>query len=286
MITRALYKSIEDVLLVAKAQVKLSANWRTLHDEYGIGLISPCKGVLKLSSTDRMALVNWVIRQTGVDPRQVSYEQMISRSRTQAAGVTNEEKALSADPRADHVEVRSLNGIVGKCCHPADGYLGLRVAETLTIPFTYLITVENFDTFISLHAEYLPMFPKDNTLLVFRGDNKAHPGAVKKLLEQTSAHRVHYGDYDSAGLRIGLNMGSGTTLVLPDLEHITGKELAKLSKLSAFAKQEEILRQLECHPESLPAKIAIHLQIIRDHNIAVTQESLMANRVPLTLLPT
>ena len=287
MITKALYKSIWSVLSAAKVQIRLTNNWQNLHDEYGIGRVSPCTKWLQLSSTDRMELVNWVVRQTGADPRHVSYEQAISRSRTQVAEFTNEEKGISSEPRSDHVELRSFNGFIGKYTHSDNGYLGLKVSEIISMPFTYLVTIENFDTFVDMRAEHLPMLPIDKTLLVFRGDNKAHPRAVKKLLEQTTANRVHYGDYDSAGLMIGLkSMGKNTTLVLPDLKQIGGEKLSKLSKLSSFAKQENILQQLERQADDLPVNISSHLQIIRKHNIAVTQQSLMAHQVPLTLLST
>lgn len=281
MISSALYKSITGVMLVAKPQVKLTANWRRLYEEQGIGRISSCGKLLLLSALHRKTLADWVQQELGVDPRLISYEQAMNRTRTEAAATSNQEKGLSAAVRGNHLEIRSLTGQVGEYRHPFGGYLGLSVDEALSLPFTHIMTVENFDTFLCLNSEHLPMLPCASTLLVFRGDNKAHPGAVKKLIKATSAKRFHYGDYDPAGLRIGLSMMPGTQLLLPDLSQISVKKLSKLTKLNAFAKQEAQLRQLEGSTEALPSEVVEHMRFIRAHNIAITQESLMAKQVPI-----
>ena len=284
MISPALYKSITGVMLVAKPHVRLTANWQSVHQEQGIGRISPCTKLLLLTPLHRQALLDWVQRELGVDPRTMSYEQAMSRSRTEAAGASNQEKGLSAAVRSNHLEVRSVTGRVGEYHHPDHGYLGLSVTDALALPFTHVMTVENFDTFLCLKAEHLLTLPAASTLLVFRGDNNAHPGAVKKLLNSTTASLYHYGDYDPAGLRIGLSMMPSTQLLLPDLSQIRAEQFIKLTKLTTFAKQEKILRQLERGAVTLPVDLAAHLQFIRDHNIAITQESLMAKQVPLTMV--
>lgn len=284
MIAPALYKSITQVLASAMPQVKLTANWRRLYEEQGIGRISNCGKLLLLTAQHRQSLADLAQRELGVDPRQVSYAQVMSRSRTQAANTSNQEKGLSAAVRSNHLEVRSVTGRVGEYRHPHHGYLGLSVIDALTLSFTHIMTVENFDTFLNLSSEHLLTLPAASTLLVFRGDNKAHPGAVKKLLNGTTASLYHYGDYDPAGLRIGLNMPTGTQLLLPDLSQINTEQFIKLTKLTTFAKQENILRQLERRAATLPVEMSAHLQFIRDHNIAITQESLMAKQVPLIMV--
>lgn len=288
MISSALYKSITEVLVNASPQVRLTNSWRTLHEEYGIGSLTTCRKLLRLTPSDRQALVNWAQHELGVDPRQMSHEQAMKRTRTQAAASSNQEKGLSAAVRSNHLELRSLTGQVGEYRHPFGGYLGLSVDEALSLPFTHIITVENFDTFLCLNPEHLPMLPCASSLLVFRGDNKAHPGAVKKLIKATSARLFHYGDYDPAGLRIGFNMMPGTQLLLPDLAHITASQSAntafvRLSKLNVFAKQETILGQLEQGVAALSIEMAAHLQFIRTNHIAITQESLMAKQVPMMM---
>lgn len=291
MISSALYKSITEVLVNASPQVRLTNSWRALHEEYGIGSLTTCRKLLQLNPRDRQALIKWAQHELGVDPRQMSYAQVMNRTRTQAAAASNQEKGLSAAVRGNHLEVRSLTGQVGEYRHPRGGYLGLSVDEALSLPFTHIMTVENFDTFLCLSPEHVPMLPCAATLLVFRGDNKAHPGAVKKLLNATSASLFHYGDYDPAGLRIGLSMMPGTQLLLPDLAHIASSqsgntEFIRLSKLNAFAKQEIILGQLEQGVAALSIDMAAHLQFIRANQIAITQESLMAKQVPMIMAVT
>ena len=272
------------MLASAQPQVRLTPPWRILYDELGIGRIASCGKLLQLSSLDRQALADWVQRELGVDPRRVSYEQAMSRTRTEVAGASNQEKGLSAAVRSHHVEVRSVTGQVGEYRHPRNGYLGLSVEEALAISCTHLITVENFDTFLCLNAEHLPMLPPASSLVVYRGDNKAHPGAVKKLLKNSTSQLFHYGDYDPAGLRIGLSLAAGTQLLLPDLSQICTEQLMTFTKLNAFAKQEAQLRQLEGSAAVLPIEIVEHLRFIRTHNIAITQESLMAKQVPLAMI--
>lgn len=132
------------------------------------------------------------------------------------------------------------------------------------------------------------MLPCVLTLLVFRGDNKDHSGAVKKLIKATSASLFYYGDYDPAGSRIGLSMKLGTQLLLPSLAHIANSQsdntaFVRLSKLNAFAKQEAILGQLEQDVAALSIEMAAHLQFIRTKHIAITQESLMVKQVPMMM---
>jgi len=275
-----LYGEIHKVLGIAKERVKTTSKWVALHEQHDIGRLSACGRWLNLSSADRMTLKKLAIKEVGADPSKISLEELATRSRTEAASVTNDEKSISRNPRSSHVEVRGINGAVGDHSHSDRGYLGMEVDEVLEMRPEGLLTVENFDTFASLKKIDLPSLITDDTLIVFRGDNKANPAAVKRLLCRHTGLHFHFGDFDSAGIRIGLQMGRNTSLILPDIGNI--ETLRKLSKSNSFADQESILKGLEANV--IPSSFAPYVESIRLHNLAVTQESLIANGIPLKLI--
>lgn len=272
--------------------VNFNQSWQYLHREYDVGEVLPCGKKLHLSRDERNYLFEMANKQ-GIDFTADDYRQAYHRSRTEAAATSNDEKPLAHSPRAQHLEVRSLQYNVGQYRHAPDGYLGIRIDELLQLAaqsaFHRVITVENFDTFLSLQADDLSILSpaislQENNLLIYRGDNIASPSAVLALLPQLSQPIIHFGDFDAYGINIGLKLPGVQQLVLPDLQKVPIEILAGLSKKEIFIKQESHLKNL-MQSTQCPSVIVPLLEIMLTHRLAVTQESMMAHHIPLKIYP-
>jgi hypothetical protein len=222
-------------------------------------------------------LFELVKKETGLNLKTDNYQELKSLSQTQLSKQSNQAKALSAKPRAPFIELRYFDG---KTIAP--GYRGLKVADILTITFDLVLSLENFDSFVSLTTEQLLSFGfkmGERILVVYRGDNRASPKAVQAFRKEYTGHWAHFGDFDPKGLHIGAVELNADRLLLPTLDFLKqGKPTFNQPDL--YHKQYSSVGNIPLNTEQMRALVAAMV----DGELALEQEHLIAREVPLVFV--
>jgi hypothetical protein len=275
------YKSLHDVLSMAKDQAPYKRVWAKLHKEYGIGKRSPCGGSLLLTASDRRTSVNAVKSDIDIDPRKFSFDDLSVMTRTESGVETRFEKLFSLAPRELFIETRDLD-LRKLDVDVPPGYQGSLVSNVLLTKPSIILSIENFDTFSSLQAKHL----KDVTELkdkrvtcVFVGDNKATPTAVKLLRKHHIGTWLHFGDYDPAGIAIAHFKMAADAMLLPSLLGIGDRNFYRdLSDDDLFHKQ---CKQWVAIKNSNYLMSLEHIKEMNLHQTAITQEVIIARSLKL-----
>jgi len=269
------YISMANVVLKAKAEVADNPFWEMLHENYGIGIRGI--GVFSLTSGHRVKLLELVKKEMGLNLKTDKYQDIKSVSQTELSGKANRAKSLSAKPRAPFVELRYFDGkTIGR------GYQGLKVSHILKLEIDVVLSVENFDTFVSISTEQLVNFGfkiGKKVLVVFRGDSRVSPKAVQAFRKVYAGHWSHFGDFDPKGLHIGAVELKAHTLLLPTLDFLTQSKPA-FSQPDLYNKQLSFVDIIPVQNEQM----RLLLTIMKADELAIEQEHLMAREVPLTLV--
>jgi hypothetical protein len=273
------YIAMANVVLKAKSEVAMNSFWAMLHDNYGIGIPVRGKGGSKLSLTagHRVQLFELVKKEAGLNLKTDHYQNFKSQSQTAFSKQSNQAKALSAKPRAPFIELRYFDG---KTIAP--GYRGLKVADILTLTFDLVLSLENFDSFVSLSTEQLLSFGVkmgERILVVYRGDNIASPKAVQAFRKEYTGHWAHFGDFDPKGLHIGAVELHAHTLLLPTLDFLKQGKPA-FNQPDLYHKQYSSIDKLPIKSEQMRALVAA----MEDGELALEQEHLIAREVPLAFV--
>jgi hypothetical protein len=274
-ITAQSYKQINVALINAKDLVPASGIWLDLHSEYNIGIRQG--NHIALSAKSRIEIANLVKKSIGLDPRKHHYSDLKAMSRTQVSALTKDEKLISLPPREKFVEVRLL---IKDYCAP--GYQGMLVDDVLALDNQCIISIENFDTFSNIQRGDLncTMTLSGQTMcVVFAGDTKANPKAVKALMTSNTTPWIHYGDYDPAGLHIGMVRLKVDYIIVPK-----ATERERLLALSNEKVHKRQYVQLNIIKAFTQPEIAEHITFIKKNNIAVMQEQLISHQVGLILI--
>jgi len=249
--------------------------WLEFYSEYNLGVLQG--NIIVLNATSRIGIAEKVKEIIGLDPSKDNYDDLKLMSRTQVSKITNQEKFISLPPREVFVEVRHLTST-----YHAPGYQGMLVQDVMSLNCACFVSVENFDVFANLQLGDLTCLKKlagANVLLVYSGDNKASPKAVKKLIELNNRPWVHFGDYDPAGIHIAIVKLKATHLIVPNINHI--KSSLALTNKFVFNEQHVQLNKIK---QITTDTITPHVEFIKKNSIAIMQEQLISHGIPLSLI--
>ncbi len=282
-INPANYIAMANVVLKAIPEVAMNSFWTMLHENYGIGILVSGKGngkggsKLSLTAGHRVQLFELVKKETGLNLKTDNYQNVKSQPQTELSKQSNQAKALSAKPRAPFIELRYFDGKT-----IASGYRGLKIADILTLTFDLVLSVENFDVFVSLTTELLLSFgfkTGEKILVVYRGDNIASPKAVKTFRKEYTGHWAHFGDFDPRGLHIGAVELNAHTLLLPTLDFLKQGKPA-FNQPDLYHKQCSSVGNIPLKSEQMHALVAA----MKAGELALEQEHLIAREVPLAFV--
>lgn len=271
-LTAPQYDRLRKDLCRCLPEVAYSGVWAQLHREYGFG--TRVQQQLQLDAGTRKSVRDWIIKTHGCDPMKETLLERREQSRTQISFTGADEKWQTQRPRAPFVEARMLRG---PRVDKQNSYRGIHIKDLGAQSIDYLVTVENFDTFVTLEptffAELIPDTKGQTLWVVYRGDNKAAPVAVKTLIEtnkQLGSH-YHFGDFDPAGIVIGLASGA-SHLILPCLS-----ELHELS--DAVRREDKFNKQHQAWPTTeriTSGPLAEYSRRMLKDRLAPQQEAMMA----------
>tara|TARA_B100000809_G_C15063262_1_gene503211 strand:+ start:361 stop:1200 length:840 start_codon:yes stop_codon:yes gene_type:complete len=274
-ITPRSYKAINIALRNATSTVSFKGIWEELYTEYNIGV--RIGSLIHLDASARIKIAEVIKQQVDLDPRIDHYDELIKLSRTEVSKRTRYEKLISLPPREAFVETRTLDKDFVK-----PGYEGMLVEDIVSLKPQCIISVENFDTFANLQRGQLSCansFSGDDVFLIYVGDNQASPKSVQKLRDTYQLQWIHFGDYDPAGIHIGLVRLSADYLILPILEH---SDFIKNSSNTKKFHQQHI--QLNKIMSIKSPALKPHLDFIASNEIAVMQESLIGHEITLQVI--
>ncbi len=263
---------VADAVQNAKSEVKLNKTWERLHDE-GIGQKITGKK-LSLSASDRQALCQLALEESGADPAFFDLSALSTATRIETAGQVIDEKWTHRKVREDLLSIRSIAQVVRlaePCPMPLGGYLTLPWQKALKHKHETVVVIENLEAFIEAEKINWPNeVQKQNPLLVYRGDKETTPGAVKRFLENNKQDYYVFFDYDPAGIQMALTQPGSPSIIVPNMP---SDQLAKHSKWSEFEKQVSARKSLGKREES--DALAPYINQMLKKQFAVMQERMI-----------
>lgn len=274
------YTSIQRVLHNRAFKVPLTAVWREIHEELGVGDIFVKH--LVLSSEDHSRLREWVLLEVGADPLKTK----VSGDRLKAASQVRDEKWATDAVFSGMMQVNAMSGAVplvqGDAVTPQGTLLSVAAADVLTECVDAIVLVENGIVARYWHKCRIPS-DLSNALMIYRGhgaDSETVRQWIKKL--PSTVKKVGYFDFDPAGLGMAIDYGVDAILIpalLDDqlIEGINNKPECHIEQLSH---RPDLGKQLpgSCHE-------IWEWMIAEGRKCAVTQERLMVLDWPLHVLP-
>jgi len=253
-----------------KHEVPTNKSWLYLHENHGIGFIRG--NSLHLSSQD-FEIMKLLLNDYGLNEGAVISE-VTMKSRVAISDSTLQEKVLSRPVREPFVELREINF---KQPEP-NCYQGVHVDIAKKSHYDFIVTVENFDVFVSWNPpEYLLEGFGEKGALVYRGDTVASPKAAQELSISVPTV-LHFGDFDPAGLAIAINGSNVDQIILPVLFN----NMNDHSNSQKYFEQQTQARYLYKH--NVPA-LEKYIQAMEKGELAITQERMLAFELELQLVP-
>lgn len=278
-LSKKLYISIRRVLHNRTFKVPLSAAWREIHDESGVGYISAKH--LVLSAEDHSKLREWVLLEAGADPLITK----VGGDRLDAASVVRDEKWATDTVFAGMMQVNVISGAVplkqGDAITPLGTLLSVTAADVLADRIDAVILVEN--GIVARHWHKC-RFPSElsNALMVYRGHG-AEGKTVRQWISELppAVQKIGYFDFDPAGLGMVIDYNMGAILIPDPLDDrlVEGVNNKPESHVEQLARRPGLRDQL---PESCRDVWAWMTK--KGRRCAVTQERIMVMDWPLRLL--
>lgn len=292
---RRMTQSVQKVLRSQRETVDWSNSWAKLHEELGIG--TRVGKTLHLSQRDRDVLAHAFQREMGADLITLDMQQ----DRIGMAGALRDEKLSGNAPLGSlqrvampggSVVVMDDDGVVVRVPSPSGTVLSVetsRLAPDLQACRSVMI-IENgavMDRWWDL-LTLLPPEWRHQTLFCYRGHDQAQGELNDWIKALPEAVEVGYsGDYDAGGVSIAVNTflplvgGERLWLLLPG-PNVAVPERA--NKPGAFLAQKPILQSLERDRRS--SELGRLLERLREQQLAVTQEAIVAYGIPLSAFRT
>ncbi|QFU02077.1 hypothetical protein FIU83_10530 [Halomonas sp. THAF5a] len=287
---RRMTVSVQKVLRYQQASVTWTNSWAQLHEELGIGTRIGKK--LHLTERDRDVLANAFQRELGADLRTLDMQQ----DRIGMAGAVRDEK-LSGKAALGSLQRVAMPG--GAVVVRGDAPEAVRVptppGAVLSVETSRLgldtetcrrvMVIEN-GAVMDRWWDLLPLLPtawRSDTLICYRGHDHGQ-GALNRWLKALP-ERVHLGycgDYDAGGVSIAVNtylplVGSERFWLLVPEPHTAVPEC--VNKPGVFLAQQPILQSME--RDSRNCELNMLLKRLREEQLAVTQEAIMAHGISL-----
>lgn len=278
--SKSAYKAIQKVIKNAEYTVNKTQLWVKLHNAYNIG--TEQQDHFSLTARDRIKLAEQTLAQTGYDPRKDDYNKMTEMTRTQSSLRGTNEKVFSSNPRSPFIEVRLFDG-----SSIDSGYRGILVEDALALAPDVVLSIENFDTFVWINEHYLrshliKSVDVNTVLIVFRGDTRASPKAVKSLRKSYAGAWWHFGDFDPKGLQIAVSDMKSNVVILPELNALT-EHIAiqpNISDSSNYYKQQDSLNHIRSLAMPYP-QLSKWIAAMDENKLAVCQEPITSRELTL-----
>ena len=232
-----------------------------------------------------------VKKQTGFDLLTDSIDNFSMMDRTAVSTSMKDEKVLGLPPMSGFLMIRiigdsySINASTAGFVRSStliNTYIGVQAIQLEKWDYDALVVVENFSTFLNMDVDYLKEVKVDRVfetvVLIYRGSDHQNIYASADTVKNIDCERYVFADYDFSGLSLASVIAkriNATGYLLPVLGE-TDEHLRSLSKKDIRIKQ---------------AAVEIDDDVLRDYYlnikskfIAVTQESLMANKVKMSVV--
>jgi hypothetical protein len=201
--------------------------------EFALGITRASKIYYGEQDYSRAAKILQELGITGLRPETAS-------RRDRAGFGALSEKFRARAVSKDFVAVRPVSaGVVlegRELVLPAEGFLTVRLDTVLSAGASTLLLVENLESFVRVGLQdWLGAPPA--TLAIWRGGTLHSPGAVNRLLEQSTLPVWAWFDFDPAGLEMASRLPRLAHLVVPSETQIENLERARHGNRSRFAEQ-------------------------------------------------
>ena len=276
------FKVIQAYFLNGGPTAKLNSTWKRIHDEHGVGRISG-NSTITFTQKDRDYLQGWMNEELGLNPHS-NIE--LPTSRVEAARYSKSEKVSGKNVFADLIKVARADGTAintrtGPAILPPRCFMNTQ-ASNLILENETVVIIENGELIRDWSRLDLPK-ELSSSLLIYRG-HEEDAREVKQLLEMNPpAKSVGFYDFDPAGMSIGLSNNHDAILVPADISLWTKEnpEFNKFNQPDIFWKQ---VRQLKTAEMKACGEACELLNLMRNQNIAVMQEHIIANKIPLKII--
>lgn len=292
---RRMTVSVQKVLRGQRESVGWSKSWAQLHEELGVG--TWVGKTLHLSQLDRDVLAHAFQREMGADLITLGMQQ----DRIGMAGAVRDEKlsgkaALGSLQRValpggavvvkgDHSELVSVPTPPGTVLSVETSRLALDTETCRRV-----MIIEN-GAVMDRWWDLLPLLPSEwgrETLFCYRGHDHGQ-SVLNRWLRglPEDVHLGYCGDYDAGGLSIAINtylplVGSERLWLLLPGPNAEVPEHA--NKPGTFLTQKHVLRSLERNHRD--RELSTLLEGLHEQQLAVTQEAIVAHRIPLSAFRT
>lgn len=287
---RRMTASVQKAIRYQYQSVRVTKAWAQLHEELDVG--TRVGNTLHLTERDRDVLARAFQREMGADLRTLDMQQ----DRIGMAGVVRDEKlsgkaALGSLQRVampgGAVAVKGEDGEVVRVPTPPGTVLSVETSRLVLDPqdCRRVMIIENgavMDRWWGLLA-LLPAEWHHETLFCYRGHDQAQSTLnawIKALPEDVEVG--YCGDYDAGGVSIAVNTflplvgGERFWLLAPEPSVAMPKNA---NKPSVYLDQLPMLQTLE--RSSASSDVQAHLCRLRQQELAVTQEAMMACGISL-----
>jgi len=264
---------------LAKPCVKLSALWRYLNTEYGIGELD--KNKLNLTHIDYQHIRELVQNENNLD----LFEPLPEGSRIDIARETGDEKLNAEAPGRHHILLNSpsgklrINGLIIPLMIGASYRVDWREINKTSFPKS-IIVVENLQAFDYVQSFILPESLLE-CVVVYRGHNISSK-AVKEFLQAVpeKTQIIAFCDYDPKGFEIALTTTKVSHILLPELDQaFIGANGTRIR----FDNQHMTITHT--HKNILTKELLVYWELLIDQKLCVSQELILAKFKELKLLP-
>lgn len=265
---------LKNIVIPAKihhgTSVVLTGVFQVFHQDYSIGKTS--SGKLQLTPKDIRQIRKLIKEQSGFD----ILKDPIPSSRTEMAKYFPNEKLSTAPVKDKVIKVYGVlsTNLNGNKYDLEDGMNIEMPLDTLrSIEHKQIVIVENYEAFSQFRTIQSDMSP--NPLVVYRGDIEG--GVISKEIAKRfpQVELVAWFDTDPAGISFALASGANYMLI----PSISKQALIQHGNPTLF---EEQYRYWERVSKALPSKLETLISSVEK---GITQESIVANTIPLVLHP-
>lgn len=199
----------------------LNQTWQAIHQEYNIGLTEAKK--LRLTSEDKLELLELVNKITGIDLQQVRPGEFTAMQREQVLTMTIDEKLAGQSVKKNRLAIKALPGRALKLNAenyqlPDHAHCDIALDSIVSVEHQSIWIVENYRCFDQLGLTKLDQSAVlTEPLVVFRGDHVYQGGMVLSLIEKLQLPVWVMGDLDPKGLSIAQSYPHFVGLIAPDM---------------------------------------------------------------------
>ena len=236
-------------------------------------------------------IVNLVKAHTQIDIAQDDIAAMKTNDRVDNSLTIANEKILSQAPTKGFFELRLLGTddhlmiATQYYSHQAskqNAYLGVHSDDLMQWNIDALIIIENFTSFCRFTEQDLALidgWQAKTTALVYRGHKANNTAMVYENLKNIKCAKYIFADYDFAGLSIAQSLGDAILadgFILPKNPWLNNDDMLRMNKKQT--------RLIQSHMTVSHLSLQPYYDHLKDNFLAITQESLVARAIPLTIV--